>query len=51
MPRMRAETFDLVFTDPPYFLSNGGITCHAGRMVSVNRDSPDDLRPAHCRVM
>ena len=24
------ESFDLVFADPPYFLSNGGITCHAG---------------------
>jgi site-specific DNA-methyltransferase (adenine-specific) len=28
---------DLIFADPPYFLSNGGITCHAGRMVSVNK--------------
>ena len=31
------ETFDLIFADPPYFLSNGGVTCHAGRMVSVNK--------------
>jgi hypothetical protein len=22
--------FDTIFADPPYFLSNGGITCHAG---------------------
>jgi hypothetical protein len=22
--------FDAIFADPPYFLSNGGITCHAG---------------------
>jgi site-specific DNA-methyltransferase (adenine-specific) len=29
--------FDLIFADPPYFLSNDGITCHAGRMVSVNK--------------
>jgi hypothetical protein len=28
---------DLIFADPPYFLSNNGITCHAGRMVSVNK--------------
>ncbi len=27
--------FDMIFTDPPYFLSNGGITCHAGKMVEV----------------
>ena len=26
----------MIFADPPYFLSNGGITCHAGRMVSVH---------------
>ncbi len=33
---------DLIFADPPYFLSNGGITCHAGRMVNVNKDSVRD---------
>jgi hypothetical protein len=27
------NSVDLVFADPPYFLSNGGITCHAGNMV------------------
>ena len=26
--------FDAIFADPPYFLSNGGITCHAGRHIS-----------------
>ena len=28
---------DCVWTDPPYFLSNGGTTCHAGRRVSVDK--------------
>jgi site-specific DNA-methyltransferase (adenine-specific) len=32
---------DLVFADPPYFLSNGGITCHAGKMVSVHKGDWD----------
>ncbi len=32
---------DLIFADPPYFLSNDGITCHAGRMVSVNKGAWD----------
>ncbi|HMP84106.1 MAG TPA: hypothetical protein PKA41_15520 [Verrucomicrobiota bacterium] len=27
--------FDAIFADPPYFLSNGGITCHAGKMVGI----------------
>jgi site-specific DNA-methyltransferase (adenine-specific) len=35
------ESVDLIFADPPYFLSNGGITCHAGRMVSVNKGKWD----------
>jgi site-specific DNA-methyltransferase (adenine-specific) len=35
--RAKSEHFDLIFADPPYFLSNGGITCHAGKMVSVNK--------------
>jgi len=35
--------FDLIFADPPYFLSNGGITCHAGRMVSVDKGDWDKI--------
>jgi site-specific DNA-methyltransferase (adenine-specific) len=35
--RARAEMFDVIFADPPYFLSNDGITCQAGKMVSVNK--------------
>ena len=31
------ESIDMIFADPPYFLSNGGITCQAGKMVSVNK--------------
>jgi len=38
------SSVDLVFADPPYFLSNGGITCHAGKMVSVNKGSWDKSR-------
>ena len=35
---------DVIFVDPPYFLSNDGITCHAGRMVSVNKGDWDRSR-------
>lgn len=38
--------FDLIFADPPYFLSNGGITCHAGRMVKVDKGTWDKSRGA-----
>ena len=32
---------DMIFADPPYFLSNGGISCHAGRMVKVDKGDWD----------
>ncbi len=32
------------FADPPYFLSNGGITCHAGKMVKVDKGDWDKSR-------
>ena len=35
------NSVDLIFADPPYFLSNGGISCSAGKMVSVNKASWD----------
>jgi site-specific DNA-methyltransferase (adenine-specific) len=33
--------FDIIFADPPYFLSNGGMTCQNGRMVSVDKGAWD----------
>ena len=33
--------FDMIFADPPYFLSNGGITCYAGKMVKVDKGQWD----------
>lgn len=35
------RSVDLVFADPPYNLSNGGTTCHAGRRVSVDKGEWD----------
>ena len=31
------NSVDLIFADPPYFLSNGGITCKSGKIASVNK--------------
>lgn len=42
MPLLEAESVDLIFADPPYFLSNNGITCQSGRMVSVNKGKWDE---------
>ena len=41
LPQLPRSSIDMIFADPPYFLSNGGITCHAGRMVSVNKGDWD----------
>ena len=39
-------TFDMIFADPPYFLSNGGVTCKNGKMVSVNKGRWDKSQGA-----
>jgi site-specific DNA-methyltransferase (adenine-specific) len=31
------KSVDMIFADPPYFLSNGGISCHAGKQVIVDK--------------
>ena len=33
--------FDMIFADPPYFLSNGGISYQAGKIVCVNKGDWD----------
>src|SRR3982074_1044257 len=54
-PEIRAaipeNSVDLVFADPPYFLSNGGITCHAGKMVSVHKGDWDKSRGPPMPIM
>lgn len=35
--QLQSNSIDMIFADPPYNLSNGGFTVHAGRMVSVNK--------------
>jgi len=35
------ESIDTIFADPPYLLSNGGVTCQNGIMVSVNKGKWD----------
>ena len=42
----RGEFVDLIFSDPPYFLSNGGITCQNCKMVKVDKGSWDKSKGA-----
>ncbi|MHB2026208.1 MAG: DNA-methyltransferase [Elusimicrobiota bacterium] len=44
--RHPAGIFDLIFADPPYFLSNGGMTCKSGRMARVDKGAWDKSRGA-----
>lgn len=37
LKKMADNSVDVIFADPPYFLSNGGISCHSGKQVSVNK--------------
>jgi len=39
--KLHDNSVDMIFADPPYFLSNGGFTCHAGKKVSVNKGKWD----------
>lgn len=38
------QSIDLIFADPPYFLSDGGFTCKSGKMVSVDKGKWDTSR-------
>jgi site-specific DNA-methyltransferase (adenine-specific) len=33
--------FNMIFADPPYFLSNGGISCQSGKVVCVDKGDWD----------
>lgn len=44
------KSIDLIFADPPYGLSDGGITCKSGKMVCVNKgewDAPKTINGMH----
>lgn len=41
LEQLSENSIDMIFADPPYNLSNGGFTVHAGRRVSVNKGEWD----------
>lgn len=44
LSQLPGSSIDMIFADPPYNLSNGGFSVHAGRMVSVNKGDWDISR-------
>lgn len=41
MKKLPEKSIDVIFADPPYFLSNGGVSCHSGTQVSVDKGDWD----------
>ncbi len=37
LKKLEPKSVDMIFADPPYFLSGGGVSCHSGKQVSVNK--------------
>ncbi len=47
LKKLGSKSIDFIFADPPYFLSDGGITCKSGKVSSVNKgiwDQPLSLK-------
>ena len=41
LEQLPENSVDMIFADPPYFLSNGGFSLHAGKRVSVDKGQWD----------
>ncbi|UQY80004.1 Modification methylase DpnIIB [Candidatus Hepatincola sp. Av] len=37
MKKLTTNSIDMIFADPPYMLSNDGLTCKNGKLVTVNK--------------
>lgn len=42
LKKIPKESIDMIFADPPYFLSGDGISCSGGKMVSVKKGEWDE---------
>ena len=47
LKQLPENSIDMIFADPPYNLSNGGFTVHAGKRVSVNKGEWDKSKGFH----
>ncbi len=43
LKEIESKSVDVVVTDPPYFLSSGGISCHSGKQVIVDKGDWDKV--------
>lgn len=50
LKQIKPKSIDMIFADPPYFLSGDGITCSGGKVVSVKKadwDTPLSIEEKH----
>lgn len=50
LKKIEKNSIDMIFADPPYFLSGNGITCRSGKMSSVKKgdwDKKIDIKEKH----
>ena len=47
LKKIRPGSVDMIFADPPYFLSSGGVTCQGGKMVPVDKGEWDKTPPVN----
>ena len=50
LKKIEPKSVDLIFADPPYFLSSGGISCQNGKQVSVNKGEWDRSKTIEDRI-
>ncbi len=50
LKKIENKSIDMIFADPPYFLSSGGVSCHSGKQVSVNKAKWDKSIPIEDKI-
>lgn len=50
LKKIEPKSIDMIFADPPYFLSSGGISCQNGKQVSVNKGEWDYFKTIEDKI-
>jgi len=50
LKKIKERSISFIFADPPYFLSDNGITCRSGKMVIVNKGSWDKTKDVYEKI-
>ena len=50
LKKLEPKSVDMIFADPPYFLSSGGVSCRSGKQVSVNKADWDKSIPIQEKI-